>query len=96
MKTIDVSIPAAIYAELETKIAGIKTEVPGDNPGEQIIRPVFAAPIVENWLRQVIWQNCAQFGVFEEDDELKVLRAQIDQLQREHNEKANKIQVAAK
>jgi hypothetical protein len=94
MKTFQIEIPVAICASLLARLAEFKSEAPGPNPGETIVRPVF--PDVESWLRQIVGQNIAQLVPPETDPEVAQLSAAIEDLRRQHAAKANRVQVKSK
>jgi hypothetical protein len=94
MKDFTISIPESVCAALFAKLLEFKTEQPGPNPGETIVRPVF--PDVETWLRQIIGQNIAQLvPPTAADPEVAQLEAAIENLKRQHAEKSNCVTVAS-
>lgn len=94
MKTFQIDIPAATCTALLARLSEFKAESPGPNPGETISRPIF--PDVESWLRQIIGQNIAQFVPPETNPEVAQLAAAIEDLRRQHADKANRVQVKSK
>ena len=94
MKSYVIEIPDATAAALAVRLGEFKTEAPGPNPGETLVKPVF--PDVESWLRQIVGQNIAQLVPPESDPEVAQLAAAIEDLRRQHAEKANKVGVKEK
>lgn len=78
---VTVEVNDKTWGALSEALQKIQTQVPGEKPGEIIIRPVFDSP--EAWLAEIINQNISQYVPIVPDGAARLKIAEAEALRRE-------------
>lgn len=78
---LTITVSDTVWTALTEKIRQIQTQVPGERPGEVLIRPMFPDP--GEWLQAIIDQNIQQHVPIVPDGEAARKIAEADVLRRQ-------------
>lgn len=79
--TLTIQVSDATWALLTERVRQIQQQVPGERPGEILIRPVYPTPV--EWLEAVVDQHIQQHVPAPTDGPAALKIAQADALRRE-------------